>query len=808
MKQITDHIVLNTEWLHKIQIENSEPTYLQSSLVLIIALAMVTISILLIFLVRYRYKQIISNQKQIIDNITKDLNKYSKAIIHSPSTVVITDRNGNIEYVNPKFTQLTGYTYEEAKGKNPRILKSGRQPVEYYKKLWNTILAGNEWRGEFLNRKKNGELYWEYASISPIMNENGEVQYFVAVKENITRRKQTEEKLQTSEANLQSLINNTNDCIWSIDKNYKIITVNNSFIELFHSVFRVKIHKGVNLIDLSPDEYTKQWKILYQEAFEGKRQIVEQKYEINGEINYFEVAINPVYSDENNITGASVFSRNITERKNSEEKIRYQRNLLETTIEALTHPFYVIDAETLEVTLANSAARNEKFEDGIFCFKLTHNLERPCYREGIPCPVLEVKKHKAQVTVIHKHKNKRGEIRSYEIHAYPILDSNGEVDKIIEYSLDITDRKKAEDALKQSEKKLKELNATKDKFFSIIAHDLKNPFNVLIGSSEMLLKNYDKFNTTHYKQVVRNINQSAKYGYSLLENLLKWARSQTNRIQWKPITINLKDLTHDVILIFEQTAETKNIKLTYSFDDNLTIYADYDMISTVLRNLISNALKFTPKGGEIQILANPAYKNNMIEITVSDTGIGIDKQHLNKLFRIDVTHSTSGINNEKGTGLGLILCKEFVEKNNGKIRVESEIGKGSRFIFTLPKSSNVTTPQRKTKKARENTNEVKSLWYETIRKIKDENQNTDAIKKVMMANILPKYHDALKTQSFSAIRTFALDVSTFGKNYKLPVFVSFAEKLIHYIDTFEVEKIIIALNEFSEFEIDIKLNIF
>ena len=235
-------------------------------------------------------------------------------------------------------------------------------------------------------------------------------------------------------------------------------------------------------------------------------------------------------------------------------------------------------------------------------------------------------------------------------------------------------------AIKTAE--LYELNASKDKFFSIIAHDLKNPFNTIIGFSDILIEEIRSGYRERIEEYAEAINNSAVQTLRLLENLLEWANSQTGNILFKPATIKLDELLNEEFRMLSDMAMAKNIQIKSSFPDNLTIIADKNMIKTVLRNLISNAVKFTHKNGMVEVKARKDNKN--VEISVSDNGIGMTKETISKLFRLDANLSTNGTENEKGTGLGLFLCKEFIEKHGGKIWVESESGKGSIFKFSLP----------------------------------------------------------------------------------------------------------------------------
>ncbi len=288
-----------------------------------------------------------------------------------------------------------------------------------------------------------------------------------------------------------------------------------------------------------------------------------------------------------------------------------------------------------------------------------------------------VKKEKKSEVYESKVIAKNGEIVNAYTTLTPVLDENGEIEKVIAIDSDI--RK-----LKEAEEELKMLNATKDKFFSIIAHDLKNPFSSVLGASEVLLKKFDKFEKEKILFFIENIKKVAKQGYDLLMNLLEWSRSQTGRLKFEMKKYDLYDLVESNIQLLQTSAGNKNIRIKNEVDPEVKIFADKNTVLTVLRNLISNAIKYTRENGKIYVKSESG-KDDYVKIIVEDTGIGISEKIQKKLFRIDENFSKKGTNNETGTGLGLILCKEFVERNSGNIYIESEEGKGSKFIFTLLK---------------------------------------------------------------------------------------------------------------------------
>jgi len=251
--------------------------------------------------------------------------------------------------------------------------------------------------------------------------------------------------------------------------------------------------------------------------------------------------------------------------------------------------------------------------------------------------------------------------------------------KLIE---EIEERKTTEQTLQFSQRELKSANASKDKFFSIIAHDLKNPFNAIIGLATMLIEDYDSFSHEEQMDFLMNIKSSAENTYRLLQNLLEWSQTQTGKIVFEPTQFYLQPIVNEIIDLVKVSADNKNIGMEMDIPKTIQVFADKNMINTVIRNLLLNAVKFTRKGGFVKIFARLI--EDKVAISVEDNGVGISPEKLENLFSIDVNIASHGTEGEEGTGLGLILCKEFIEKNEGKIFVESKLCVGSTFTIKLP----------------------------------------------------------------------------------------------------------------------------
>jgi len=281
------------------------------------------------------------------------------------------------------------------------------------------------------------------------------------------------------------------------------------------------------------------------------------------------------------------------------------------------------------------------------------------------------------------HRKKSGEIFWESTTISAIYDDDGHLSGYIKVAEDITEKRNTEEAIRKYSEELRESNASKDKMFSIIAHDLRTPFNGLLAFSEILNNDYHNLSAEEITEYISVISNLSRNTFNLLEKLLQWSRLQTGRMEFKPQPIALHEVVDNILSLLSANAKGKNISLHSNIDQGLLLNADPNMVNAVIRNLTSNAIKFTRENGIVQISAK-ANNAGMAEIIVSDNGIGIPAEHLQKLFRVDIHHSTTGTGGESGTGLGLLLCKEFIELHQGNIHVESEAGQGSKFIFTLP----------------------------------------------------------------------------------------------------------------------------
>lgn len=282
----------------------------------------------------------------------------------------------------------------------------------------------------------------------------------------------------------------------------------------------------------------------------------------------------------------------------------------------------------------------------------------------------------------------RPQTEGEKIAVFTIKDLTEEANQIQKFKMmrdkalqEVEQRKITEAKLIESEKTLTLANANKDRFFSIIAHDLKSPFIGLLGFTEMMTTDFDDFDHDEIKEMMHEVYNISKNTFALLKNLLDWSRLQTGRMELNTAPLNLKELVNGVVQLLNPNANQKNISITHRIDENILVEADENMLNNVIRNLISNAVKFSNSGDIIQVAAER--REGKILISISDNGVGMSQEVVDKLFKIEVNHTEKGTNQEEGTGLGLILCQDLIKKHGSQICVESEAGVGSTFSFSL-----------------------------------------------------------------------------------------------------------------------------
>lgn len=571
----------------------------------------------------------LSNQNKLLEN---ERNLLRVLIDNIPESIFIKDTESRFVMGNKTLMKsLNVRSIDEFEGKSDFDFYEKKLANEFFedeRKIFETkkpVINKEEFR--YL---KDGSTKIKSSTKVPYFDEDGRILGIVGISNDITDLKDIQNKLEMQAKDLQEANQLLEERAEEIQKQSEWLVEQNDAIEKERTLLRT-------LIDNMPDY------IYIKDTFSrfitvNKRMLetlhVDSLDDIIGKTDFdltpSKAAAQEYYTDELNIlkTGKPLVNK---------EEIGWDKLGKERVISTTKVPFKDVDNKIIGIVGIGRDITKQK------------NNERK---------LIEQADSLKDVNALLQERQERIQLQSEELN------------KQAEY-------------LKKANKQLEELNATKNKFFSIIAHDLKNPFQAIFGFSELLMRNFEDFEEKQRIELLSMIKTSSESAYNLLENLLQWARTQTDRIKYNPTLINIHDIIQQNVILSTATAEKKKITILTELLCGGTAWADFNMINLVIRNLLSNALKFTPDNGTITVKCLDS-QNKICTISISDTGIGISEDNIKKLFKIDEYFSTSGTAGESGTGLGLIICREFIEKNQGVLSVESKLDQGTTFSFTLP----------------------------------------------------------------------------------------------------------------------------
>ncbi|MCU0373510.1 MAG: ATP-binding protein, partial [Ignavibacteria bacterium] len=420
-------------------------------------------------------------------------------------------------------------------------------------------------------------------------------------------------------------------------------------------------------------------------ALAGKSAVTEREFNIDGSKRWVRFNYSPAYDSKNKIFGVVFTGIEITETVETMNKLKQSAEVYSELLKATPDAVSIVNTEGIIEYLspvAKEMMKTETTEDAIghSCLKWFTGESSLRVLKAISDIVSNGVITKGN---IYEMKRKDGTTFMAEFNSSPIRDNDGKITSFISTFRDVTRKIEAEKILINYSAELKELNESKDRFFSIVAHDLRNPLQGLLGFSGLLNDNYSDLTTAEVREYIGYIYQSAKKMHSLTNNLLQWSRIKTGNIVYSPEIFNVRDAAEQNTELLKPNALKKGIEIEIFTDDSLCIYCDKGMFDSILQNLISNSIKFSKNFSRIEVFAKKA-GSGFVQVNVRDYGVGIDNDNQHKIFSLDSHFSTAGTAEEEGTGLGLILCKELVEKQGGTISFVSEPGKGSTFSFTVP----------------------------------------------------------------------------------------------------------------------------
>ena len=512
-------------------------------------------------------------------------------------------------------------------------------------------------------------------------NNEGAIIGAIHIARDITEQKRLEETLRDSKAKYQAIFESTGTATLIVEEDTTILMANNECYSVTgYTPAELIGQKWVQYV--APESLQKMLK--NQELRRQNPELAPKKYEVKlvnkkGEIRDALLDISPIQGTEQSV----VSILDITKQKQAEQNLRESEKHFETLFDLSVDPVVIVDkkGKFLEITVRVEDITGFKREDLIgktfLSTKLVSTRAKAILIKNLAKRMMGMHIAPYEVEILSID----GKKMPFEINAAKIDYKGAQADMVV--FRDINARKQAEKEIKRKNEELLLVNAEKDKFFSIIAHDLKSPFNSFLGFTQMMAEQVSELNQDQIQKIAVSMRKSATNLYGLLENLLEWSRMQQGITAFNPEPLSLMPKISGSLALYQESFKSKKIDISYDISEDLTVSADGNMFESIVRNLVYNAIKFTPQEGKIAITAK-SLDDNWIETSVKDSGIGMNKEIVENLFKLDADTSRKGTNNEPSTGLGLIICKDFVEKHGRKLWVESEEGIGSTFHFTLP----------------------------------------------------------------------------------------------------------------------------
>ncbi len=641
--------------------------------------------LLVLFKVNSRNKVLNFNYKELEkakDALAESEERFKVITQSTLDIIFIVDITGKQLFFNESVETTLGYSIDELIGKPFTKFVPNSELPKYFARLKDIFL--NKPILNFTTKIYHKEGHLVDVEINGrLVRINGELVGQGTIRD-ITERKAMTESLKVSLTKYQVLFDTFPVGISITNAEGKIIETNKlaeEIMELPKEIYNDRTLSGQEWNIVRPDG-TK----MPSAEFPGVRALNENRTIRNVEMGvvksedatiWINASATPIPLQD---YGAAIVYNDVSEKKQTELALKQEQFFTQTLLDSLPGIFYLYTYPELELVRWN---KNYETVLGYTIEELKKLSVKDWMNSKTKAPILEAMQ-------------KAGEQGSFAIEAGLFTKDRREIPFILSavffelneqqyimgVGFDSSELKRAEEEIKSQNIELKRVNAEKDKFFSIIAHDLRAPFNSILGFSELLIEQVENYNPEELSRFARIIINSSKHSMELLQNLMEWSQTQTGRMNFNPSNFDLIKSVNQIIHLYETIAQKKSISILAELPDNQMVYGDVNMINTIIRNFISNAIKYTNPGGEVTVFV----ESGQTEITVSvkDNGVGIAESVKDKILRIDTNHSTRGTLKEQGTGLGLLLCSEFAEQHKGKIWFESEEGKGSVFSFSIP----------------------------------------------------------------------------------------------------------------------------
>ena len=622
------------------------------------------------------------------------------ALETAANAVLITDFKGIILWVNPAFTTLTGYSFEEVIGKTPNLLKSGEHDQEFYQNLWTTILAGTTWRGDFTNRRKDGSLYQDEHTITPVRSKEGVITHFIAIMNDVTERKRAEEKLTL----LKTCISKVSDIVMVVQaeprEEPRIIFVNDAFERILGYTSAESVGRSPSFLD--GEKTDKRTVAEMQQAIAQRRPIRVQvvHYAKNGAGYWFDIDIVPIFDPSGKCTHFAGIGRDITKARKDEQQLLWKNAFFEAQVSSALDGTLIVDGEGRKIL------QNEQNIDlWHIPWHVAHDPDDGQQSRWVTNQVKNPRQFVEKIGYLYAHPEEvsRDELelvdgRFFDRYTAPIRGKDGEYYGRIWSFRDSTERKRIELALLERTSELNRINhelalaketaeaanVAKSSFLANMSHEIRTPMNGVIGITDLLLETPL---TSEQRGLAETIRSSGDALLTVINDILDFSKVEAGKMTFEELDFELHGVVEGTVESLAEQAQAKRIELAGYIETGVPtrVRGDAGRIRQVLTNLVGNAIKFTESGEVIVRVSCHAENERDCELRfeVSDTGKGIAPEIQKNLFQAFSQGDTSTTRKFGGTGLGLAISKQLIEKMNGKIGLESAQGKGSTFWFSL-----------------------------------------------------------------------------------------------------------------------------